>query len=147
MLFALAWLVAAALAVSVGLAAVNTVDEAARGRGPLGQEVQPLRADALQPLDGTPSPDPDRRRVQEALTEEFGTFVVACQGPLAVGVSVRANRQEGWQVLSFEPGPDEDVDALFTDGSRTAEIEVYCLQGRPTIDDIERSELTGPDDD
>ncbi len=43
--------------------------------------------------------------------------------------------------MSFEPGPDDDVDAVFSQGRRSIELEVFCNQGRPTLAEQEEHEL------
>jgi hypothetical protein len=134
----LAWVVAAVVAVSVGLAAVTTVGASIRGRGPLGSEVN------LEDVrEGTASPDPNAPRVRDTVKGEWGRFVVECQGAIAYGVSVRA--AQGWNVVSYEQGPDDDVDAVFSSAGGSIDLEVFCNQGRPTISDLERNTL--PDDD
>ena len=46
--------------------------------------------------------------------------------------------------MSFEPGPDDDVDAVFANAGRSVELEVFCNRGTPTLAEIERHDL--PDD-
>jgi len=136
--YALAWLVAAALAVAVGVIAVSSVGASVRDRGPLGNEVP----DADQ-VEGGSVPDPGATRVRRDIEGEFGTFVVECQGVVAYGID--AQTAPGWRTVSFESGPDDDVDAVFVRGRRSIEIEVYCNQGQPTIGDQEVKTL-GEDD-
>jgi len=47
--------------------------------------------------------------------------------------------------VSYEPGPDDDVDAVFANRGRSIELEVCCTRGEPTISEIERNTL--PDGD
>lgn len=144
-LYALAWVVAVVVAIGVGLAAVATVGDAIRGRGPLGGEV--TRTDVgVQAAVRQPRPDPDSSVVARDLTYEWGTFTVACQGAFALGQDAVADTAQGWQLVRFEPGPDDDVDAAFTSRTRLVEIEVFCNRGRPTVSEIERDNLTGDDD-
>ncbi len=43
--------------------------------------------------------------------------------------------------MSYETGPDDDVDAIFTSGARSIEVEVFCNAGVPTVAEIERKTL------
>jgi hypothetical protein len=136
--FAVAWVVAAALAVTVGVLAVSSVGASMRGRGPLGNDVV-RTADP----EGSSRPEPGATRVRDEIEDVFGTFVVECRGVVAYGVSTQT--RDGWRTVSYEPGPDDDVDAVFARRGRSVELEVYCNQGRPTIGDRESKTL--PDDD
>ena len=134
----LAWIVAAALAVTVGVVAVTSVGASVRDRGPLGNDVP-----AVEQTDGASTAAPSAARVSRTVEDEFGAFDVACRGATAYGVAV--DPAAGWRVVSYEQGPDDDVDAVFARGDRSIEIEVYCNQGRPTIGDREVKTL--PEDD
>ncbi len=83
--------------------------------------------------------------MRAAITEEFGVFVVECRGVVAYGIAVRPDTAAGWRVVSFERGPDDDVDAVFARQRESIEIEVFCNRGRPTVAELERNTL--PDDD
>lgn len=131
-----AWLLAAGLAVTVGVVAVSGLGAAFRDRGPIGDNEAVREAQLGAPA---PSPDADADVVRRSLTGEFGAFVVECQGAYARGV--RATAASGWRVVSFEPGPDDDVDAIFGRGDRSVEMDVFCNQGRPTVAEIERNRL------
>lgn len=132
--YALAWLIAATLAVTLGLVAVTSVGASIRGRGPLGNEA--IRTAELND-DGVPDPDaPVERRDIE---QEFGTFVVECQGTVASGIDI--DTAADWRVISFESGPDDDVDAIFVSGERSIEVEVFCNRGVPTVAEVERKTL------
>ena len=133
---AVGWLLAAALAVTVGVVAVTTVGASMRGRGPLGNEVvrEDVQAQSVQV-------DEDLPLVERTFREEFGELVVACQGLYAIGLDARPDRAAGWRVVSYESEPDDDVDAVFADESRSIEIEVYCNRGEPTVGDLERNTL------
>jgi hypothetical protein len=74
---------------------------------------------------------------------EFGTFRVGCRGVVAYGLDYAPAR--GWRVVSFEKGPDDDVDAVFSSRGRSVDVEVFCNQGEPTVAEIERNTL--PEDD
>lgn len=65
-----------------------------------------------------------------------------CQ-PLGVGVG--PDEDAGWRVVSWEKGPDDDVDAVFSDGRNSVDLEVFCNRGRPTLAELERNTL-GEDD-
>lgn len=143
--YAVIWTVAVVGAVAVGLAAINIVGDSVRGRGPLGSEFD--AADAGERWAQRPRPDPEAEVRSRDITGDFGTFVVACQGAYAIGVDARATGTGSWDVVRFEPGPDDDVDAVFSDRTHLVSIEVYCNGGRPTVAEIERSQLGGDDDD
>ena len=133
---AVAWVVVTVLAVAVGLVAVSTVGAQVRGRGPLGNEV--IRTSQLE---GTAVPDPDDAEVSRTIDGEWGAFEVHCQGPVAFGDEVRPARTAGWRVVSFERGPDDDVDAVFSNGRRSFDLEVFCNRGEPTVAEIEENTL------
>lgn len=131
------WLGAVAVATGIALAAIGAVGDAARGRGPIGAEVTPLQDSDPDPEE-IPSDLPGRTR---DIKGEYGTFRVSCEGPYAAGVRVEANKAAGWSVLSYEKGPDDDVDAVFSDGTNSVDLEVYCNRGRPTLAELERNTL------
>lgn len=135
--YALAWVVAAALAVTVGVLAVTSAGAGVRDRGQVGTALPP--AD----LAATPSADPDAQRVRTELDDEFGALVVECRGTVAHGIEARPDTAAGWQVVSFETEPDDDIDAVFSQGPRSIEIEVFCNRGRPTVSDREEHVLEG----
>lgn len=134
-----AWLLVTVLGVVGGTAAVLAVGDTLRDRGPVGE---PVPADARE---GQLEPAPGAEVRRELVTEEFGTFVVECRGVAAYGVEARPDEAAGWRTVSFEPGPDDDVDAVFSNGSRSVDLEVYCNRGVPTVAELERNEL--PDGD
>lgn len=131
------WLGAVAVATGIALAAIGAVGDAARGRGPIGAEVTPLQDSDPDPEE-IPSDLPGRTR---DIKGEYGTFRVSCEGPYAAGIRVEANKAAGWSVLSYEKGPDDDVDAVFSDGRSSVDLEVFCNQGRPTLAELERNTL------
>ena len=136
-----AWLVTAAVAIAVGVFAVSTVGASIEGRGPLGNEVVREPNVEQRPLEA----DPDAPLRTDAVTGDFGSFEVGCRGVVAYGLEVRPNRRDGWDIVSYESGPDDDVDAVFGNRGRSVDIEVFCNQGMPTVGDLERNTL--PDDD
>jgi hypothetical protein len=138
------WSVAVVVAIAVGLGAVDLVGASVAGRGPLGGEVD-RRADGNNEVAQV---DRNATPVRKTFTGDWGSFAVACKGVYAVGEQAVANRQRGWQVFSYEPGPDDDVDAIFTNGRRSVELEVFCNGGSPTIAEMERKRLVedSPDD-
>jgi len=140
-----AWVVAVVVAVGVGLTAVDLVGASVRGRGPLGSQVD-RDADRVE---SRAKVDPNASRVEDAFQGNYGTLRVACQGVFAIAVKAQPNSARGWEVVSYEPGPDDDVDAVFRNGQRSVELEVFCNSGRPTIAEIERKRLPpdGPLDD
>ena len=133
----LAWVVAATLAVVVGLVAVSQVGASIRGRGPLGNETA-LTAELQE---GSAVPLADAEPVRATVEEEFGAFVVECRGAVAYGIEARPDRAAGWRTVSYEPGPDDDVDAVFANQRRSIDLEVFCNRGRPTVSELERNTL------
>lgn len=139
--FALAWVMAATLAITIGIVAVTQVGASIRGRGPLGESEMIRNAELRE---GRASPDPDAERIRDVVEDEFGEFVVECRGAVAYGVAARPDSAAGWRTVSYEPGPDDDVDAVFANKARSIDIEAFCNRGRPTVSEIERNTL--PDD-
>jgi len=139
--FAVAWVVAAVVAITVGVVAVSGVGDQIRDRGPLGNN-ELVRSAQLEAESA--SVDPDEPLVEKTISDDFGEFDVACRGRYALGLAVRPDRAAGWRTISFEKGPDDDVDAVFSNGRRSQELEVYCNLGRPVLE-IEDNTL--PDDD
>jgi hypothetical protein len=127
----LGWLAAATVAVTVGVLAVSQLGASLQQRGPVGSDTRRFAEQA----EGTSRPDPDAARVARTISGAFGEFEVACRGAVAYGEATTT--RDGWQVVSYEEGPDDDVDAIFARRARSIEIEVYCNQGRPTIGDRE----------
>jgi hypothetical protein len=136
---AIGWAVVTVLAVAVGLVAVSTVGAQVRDRGPLGHEV--IRSSQLE---GTASPRPEDPSVRRDVSGEWGVFVVSCRGVVAYGEDARPDTAGGWEVVSFEPGPDDDVDAVFRNGQRSIDLEVFCNRGEPTV--AEQEVHTLPED-
>ena len=134
-----AWVVAAMLAVTVGIAAVSTVGASIRGRGPLGQELVPGVREGRQ----VPEADPGTPMRRDSVDGEFGVFRVGCRGVVSYGLGVAP--ADGWRIVSYERGPDDDVDAVFSSRGRSVEVEVFCNLGRPTVSDLERNTLSGDD--
>jgi hypothetical protein len=134
--YAAAWLLAGALAITVGVMAVQGAGAGVRDRGWLGSAGAGPGDVAL-----TPTPDPTAERVERAIEGEYGGFVVACRGSVAYGAEARPDAAAGWRIVSFERGPDDDVDAVFASGPRSVEIEVFCNRGRPTVSDLEEHVL------
>jgi hypothetical protein len=147
---ALTWISAVVLATALGLAAVGLVGDAARGRGPLGHAV--TRADAPQSGSSSttgdaasPADDSDRV-VRRSISRDFGTFLVSCEGAYAHGIAATPANDGGWRVVRFEPGPDDDVEAVFASLDEVVEVEVFCNRGRPAVAELDRSRVPDPDD-
>jgi hypothetical protein len=140
--YVVAWVVAATVAVAVGLVAVTGVGASVRDRGPLAGEAQAVREAQLDD-EGRVVADPDADRTSETFAGDFGSFVVTCQGAVALGDAATA--APGWEVVSYEQGPDDDVDAVFAASGRSVELEVYCNAGRPTVSEREDNTLPGSD--
>ncbi len=133
------WAATTAVAVVVGVLAVSTVGATIRDRGPVGDEV-------VQDLSAPTSvPSPQGPAVGDEVSGEWGTFVVECRDTYAYGVAARPDRAAGWRVVSWEKGPDDDVDAVFSNGRNSVDLEVFCNRGRPALAEIERNTL-GDDD-
>ena len=130
------WAATTAVAVLVGVLAVSTVGATIRDRGPIGEEVA---RDTSLPT--TPVPSPEGPATRDEVTGEWGAFVVECHGTWAYGVRVRPDETAGWRIVSWEKGPDDDVDAVFSDGRRSVDLEVFCNRGRPTLAELERNTL------
>jgi hypothetical protein len=43
--------------------------------------------------------------------------------------------------VRFEPGPDDDVEAVFRSPTELIEIEAFCNRGRPTLAELDRSRV------
>ncbi len=139
--YVLAWLIAAGVAIAIGIAAVSTVGASIRDRGPLGTEV--ARDSGTEPQ--APSPAPEAAMRKDVITGDFGTFEVGCRGVVAYGLKASADKAAGWRVVSYEPGPDEDVDAVFVNRDRSVDVEVFCNRGKPTVAEIERDNVIDDD--
>lgn len=142
----LAWLLAAGLAVTVGVLAVTSLGASIRDRGPIGDNQLIRQADVDEGPGAGPVDDTGAQPVQRTFTDEFGSFVVECRGVYASGVSTTPDTAAGWQVVTFERGPDDDVDAVFVNGERSIDVEVFCDRGEPTVAEIERHVLDEDDD-
>lgn len=138
--FVLAWVLATILAVGIGVVAVVTVVAGIRDRGPIGEDVG--AGTDVQP---TGPATTAAAAVRQEITGEFGAFVVECRDTWAYGVEARPATAQGWRVVSYEKGPDDDVDAVFSDGRNSVDLEVFCNRGEPTVAEMERNTL-GEDD-
>ncbi|WP_370289789.1 hypothetical protein [Nocardioides sp.] len=132
--YAGAWVLAAALAVAVGVTATTLVGGSLRERGVIGSSDLVGRAE----IDRV-EPDPQAAAVSEEIAGRFGAFPVTCRGFAATATAPRP--APGWRTVSFEQGPDDDVDAVFVSGRRSIEIEVYCNRGRPRLGETEEKVL------
>ncbi len=130
--YALVWVVAVVAAVAAGLTAVTLVGASIRDRGPLGDPVAGVGEPTVDPQ---PQGDPVRRDI----TGDFGVFVVECRGVVAYGLETQPAR--GWEVVSYETGPDDDVDAVFQRSRESIDLEVFCNRGTPTVAEMERDTL------
>ena len=130
------WAATTAVAVLVGVFAVSTVGATIRDRGPIGDDVM---RDTV--ADSTSVPAPRGPRVRDEIAGEWGAFDVECRDTWAYGVGVRPDREAGWRIVSWEKGPDDDVDAVFSDGQNSVDLVVFCNRGRPTLAELERNTL------
>ncbi|WP_134767613.1 hypothetical protein [Nocardioides sp. 1609] len=131
-----AWLGAAAVAVTVGLVAVSSVGASVRDRGPLTAASDPT-------LETSATPDPAAERREDVFDGDYGSVTVACQGALAFGI--RADPAAGWTTVLLDTEADDDIEAVFSSGPRSIEIEFYCDGGRPTVSDFEDQTLSDDD--
>ena len=131
------WAATTVVAVLVGVFAVSLVGATIRDRGPVGDEV--ARDVSLGPSSSVPATDGPS--VSDEISGEWGAFLVECRDTWAYGVAARPDRAAGWRVVSWEKGPDDDVDAVFSDGRNSVDLEVFCNRGRPTLAEIERNTL------
>ncbi len=138
LVWSLGWLLAAAASVAVGVVVMNQLGASNRDRGPIGDNELIRQAELTE---GSATPDPDAEAVRRSIDEEFGSFVVECRGIHAYGVEVVPDEAAGWRAVSFEHGPDDDVEAVFANERRSIEIEVFCNRGEPTVADKEQNEL------
>jgi len=134
----LGWLLAAAASVAVGVVVVTQLGASNRDRGPIGDNELIRQAELTE---GSATPDPDAQVVRRSIDEEFGSFVVECRGVYAYGIEALPDEAAGWRTVSFERGPDDDVDAVFAQSRRSIDIEVFCNRGEPTVAELERNEL------
>ena len=140
-----AWLAAVVAAVAVGVLTVTLLASSMKDRGPIGEAVatetsgapaQPATpAETAEPAEPAVSAGAGGTGVRDTFRGEFGEYDVACEGVRASTVAVRP--AAGWREVSHEAGPDDDVDAVFTDGVREVEVTVFCNRGKPTLDEIE----------
>ncbi|WP_344008838.1 hypothetical protein [Nocardioides lentus] len=146
--YAIAWVVCAVVAIAIGIAAVTTVGASVRGRGPLGDGgiERSTQGQGRYDPEVAVSPLPGAEVVRQTVREEFGELDVKCRGAVAYATDARPDRAAGWDVVSFEPGPDDDVDAVFSNAGRSIEFEVYCNRGRPELADYEENTLPADDD-
>lgn len=132
--YAGAWVLAAALAVAVGVTTTTLVGGSMRERGVIGSSdlVGRSEVDRVEP-------DPRAAAVSEEIKGRFGVLPVTCRGFAATATAPRP--APGWRAVSFEQGPDDDVDAVFVSGRRSIEVEVYCNRGRPRLGETEEKVL------
>ena len=114
------------------------VGHAARGSGPLGQAV----AGQGSSTGSEPPGAGDLGAVRRVIDQDFGKFEVGCTGPVARGLSATAAADTPWRVVRFEPGPDDDVEAEFRSRDEVVDLEVFCNRGRPTVAELDRSQIT-----
>jgi len=134
----LGWLLAAAASVAVGVVVVTQLGASNRDRGPIGDNELIRQAELTE---GSATPDRAAQVVRRSIDEEFGSFVVECRGVYAYGIEALPDEAAGWRTVSFERGPDDDVDAVFAQSRRSIDIEVFCNRGEPTVAELERNEL------
>lgn len=146
LLYAAGWLAAVIVATTVGLIVVRTVGDTVAGDGPVGEEISSAERTAAPAAGGSTDGATEGattggpEAVTEAIEDDFGSFTVVCRGAYAEGVTATA--ATGWNVLSYEPGPDDDVDASFSNGRELVELEVFCNGGQPEVAELERSRVT-----
>lgn len=143
MILIVAWCAAAAVAVAIGVLTVSLLASSMKDRGPIGTAVgETVGVGATTPSPGTSSPttpspgtSSSPATAGQVFSGEYGEFEVACDGVWASTVAVRP--ASGWREVSRETGPDDDVDAVFSDGVQEVEVTVFCNRGVPTLDEVE----------
>jgi hypothetical protein len=120
------WVVVAVLAIAVGVLAVEVAGAGLRDRGRVGSSDLVGRADP-----SNLTPDPADPTYADTIVGEYGEFDVECQGVVISGSQPRP--APGWRTVTFERGPDDDVDATFESAESIIEIEIYCNNGRPAV--------------
>ena len=124
--YAVLWVAAAVLSVAVGILAVEVAGAGLRDRGPVGSSELVGRADP-----SNLTPDPEDHTFADTIVGTYGEFDVECQGVVIRGFEPRP--AAGWRTVTFETGPDDDVDATFESAESIIEVEIYCNGGRPTV--------------
>ncbi len=117
---ALTWLLATAVATSVGFLAIATVGDVLRGAGPLGES---FASPTAEPPVGPDTP------VERTLRTEHVELVARCEGRVAMLLDVRPVAP--WELVASELGPDEDVEAVLGSDRGRVRVEVYCNDGEP----------------
>lgn len=146
----LLWLVAAAAATAVGLAAVAAIgtDIFGGGRDPLSQsEVDELLASrtaatptaprttpqtTTQPTTTTTAPTTTvpSAPVEKATVTEGGTVIAACTAEGLVRI-VSASPAQGYQVDPDDDDLDDHPSVKFQSGEREVEVRLRCVDGLP----------------
>ena len=132
------WAVATTVvAVLAGVFAVSTVGATIRDRGPVGDEVA---RDVSVPSASVP--EPEGPGVSEEISGSGGrsSSSAATPGRTAQRASAPTRTPAGAS-SALEKGPDDDVDAVFSDGRNSVDLEVFCNRGRPTLAELERNTL------
>lgn len=130
------WLVAAAAATAVGLAAVAAIgtDIFGAGQDPLSQsEVDELLTSrpATAPTAPTTSPSPPPPEEKTTVTEG-GTVIARCAGALVQVVS--ASPAQGYQVDPDDDDLDDHPSVKFQSGEREIEVRLRCAGGVPVAE-------------
>ncbi|MFI7674738.1 hypothetical protein [Actinophytocola sp. NPDC049390] len=129
------WLVAAAAATAVGLAAVAAIgtDIFGAGQDPLSQsEVDELLTSG--PTSPPPTTSSTTRPPPEEKTTvtEGGTVIARCDGALVRVVS--ASPAQGYQVDPDDDEADDHPSVTFQSGEREIEVRLRCVNGVPNAE-------------
>ena len=129
------WLVAAAAATAVGLAAVAAIgtDIFGAGQDPLSQsEVDELltsRSASPSPTTSSSSPPPPG---EKTTVTEGGTVIARCEGALVRVVS--ASPAQGYQVDPDDDEVEDHPSVKFQSGEREIEVRLRCVNGVPNAE-------------
>ena len=134
------WVAAVVVATVVGLVAVQSVGQALQGSGPLGAQLDSSERDRTLLASQDPSvltPVASDPVLDRTFAGRYGSVKVRCQGSLATWQG--ATPAAGWRVVEYPEGVQAQVEASFSDGDSTIEVEVFCNAGVPTLTAFDRS--------
>jgi len=127
------WVVAAAAATAVGLAAVSAIgtDIFGAGQDPLSQsEVDELLTSSSSPPPTTTSSPPPPE--EKTTVTEGGTVIARCEGALVRVVS--ASPAQGYRVDSDDDDVEDHPSVKFQSGEREIEVRLRCVDGTPAAE-------------
>ncbi len=128
------WVVAAAAATAVGLAAVAAIgtDIFGAGQDPLSQsevdDMLPSRPPSPPPTSSSSPPPP----AEKTTVTEGGTVIARCDGPLVRVVS--ASPAQGYRVDRDDDDADDHPSVKFQSGEQEIEVRLRCANGVPNAE-------------